>query len=865
MIKLLGSQNTADVVDRFAAEKASLNLTERDSTMTLTLGPTAPEISVGAWLQDEDDPGAGIVWMVRSVKTDYKTGTRTVQCEHAIMVLKEFLLFGEITPAVITGNSAATSCTADETFRYILSQQNIWRFGSVLYNDTQAYNFNGDDLYTALETISATIPEAWWEYDFSQVPYVISIVEKPEWYIGQLSELRMNRNLKSLNVTVDRHRMYTRFYPIGRNNLMLPEKYVSRNENLYGIVSQTETDENRTTAADLRKWANERLDNHAEPQVTVSCNAMDLSAITGEDLDSFVLGAHCTIALPEYGATIYERIVSLQWPDKVKDRTDVSITMANAKEDLAKVINKATKKTSTGRRSSAASVGRSLKDVTLTGPANNVYTLSKVLTSGETQQIGTFSRAVAQWVVDVPTGGTIRVTAKPQEQSKNLKIRGNTGSWSGNNYTGLIQYSDDDGSHWFSSGARYTVDATPRYYAGWDNAAGMSEPAPVMPNGISGNYTEFAYSYPSKQTDQSGTVQRIKVTDTLTLNNSVTPSFSGYVTVKRGAAGIARVNVGNWYAAGWDAAAELSEAVPVMPSPASGDYTEIVYSFPLKQVNQDGSVTRSKYTDTLTLYNGNTPGFSGYVTVKRGNAGVARINVGNWYAAGWDAAAALSEAVPVMPSGTSGDYTTFSYSYPLKQTDSGGTITRTQVTDTLTLYNGNTPSSSGYVTVKRGNAGIARVNVGNWWTAGWDDASALSTAAPVWSGEGDHTEFSYSYPLTETIGGTVTRHQVTDTLTLNNNATPSSSGYVTLTRGQALIARVNVGNWYTAGYNYNLPNGIDVGALSNAGTSPPSGATLISGHSPQYIKNNFSGYGYLKFNVTVHGKTKTYYFAFDNR
>ena len=107
----------------------------------------------------------------------------------------------------------------------------------------------------------------------------------------------------------------------------------------------------------------------------------------------------------------------------------------------------------------------------------------------------------------------------------------------------------------------------------------------------------------------------------------------------------------------------------------------------------------------------------------------------------------------------------------------------------------------------------------------------------------------------------MTRHQVTDTLSLNNSATPSASGYVTVSRGGALIARVDVGNWYTDG----LPEGIDVGPLTNVGTSIPSGATLISGHSPQYIKNNFSGYGYLRFPVTVHGKTKYYYFPFDNR
>ena len=470
MIKLLRSQNTADVADKFRAEKIQLKLTERDSTATITVGPEAPEIGVGRWLQDEDEPGAGIVWRVRSVQTDYKTGMRTIQCEHAISVLKEILLFGEITPAVITNNQNATVCTATEALAYIFAQQGVWQFGSILYNDTQEYNFNGDNVLAALETVSRSVPEAWWRYDFSRVPYTISITEKPGEYIGQLSELRMDRNIKSLNVTVDRGKMYTRFYPIGRNNLMLPEKYISKNESTYGIISKTETDENKTSEEDLRKWANERLRDHAEPQVTITVNALDLSEITGESLDSFTLGAYCTIPLPEYGTALKERIVSMQWQDKQNDPMNIQLTLANTREDLAKVLNKKESKSSTGKRSSAASLSKALKDVILTGPVENDYALIKVQTSGKEELIGTFSRAVAEWEVSA-ADGTITVTAKPQDQSKDVKLQAvNDSSWNGNVKGGKVQFSSDDGVNWANSGLTYSIDATARYNAGWGAA-----------------------------------------------------------------------------------------------------------------------------------------------------------------------------------------------------------------------------------------------------------------------------------------------------------------------------------------------------------------------------------------------------------
>lgn len=52
-------------------------------------------------------------------------------------------------------------------------------------------------------------------------------------------------------MTVDRSRMFTRFYPIGNDNLTLPGGYVSRNENLYGVISKTETDQSRKTVGEL--------------------------------------------------------------------------------------------------------------------------------------------------------------------------------------------------------------------------------------------------------------------------------------------------------------------------------------------------------------------------------------------------------------------------------------------------------------------------------------------------------------------------------------------------------------------------------------------------------------------------------------
>ena len=75
-------------LDSFTPEKMAMNLEERKSTATLTLGPDQPDLGTGAWLLDDQEPGAGIVWRVKTVETQYNTKTRTVQLEHIINTLR---------------------------------------------------------------------------------------------------------------------------------------------------------------------------------------------------------------------------------------------------------------------------------------------------------------------------------------------------------------------------------------------------------------------------------------------------------------------------------------------------------------------------------------------------------------------------------------------------------------------------------------------------------------------------------------------------------------------------------------------------------------------------------------------------------
>ena len=333
---------------RVPLEALSLSLKERESTATMTPA-SMTGIGVSSWFLDDTEPGRGIVWRVKSLGVAYTTNTPTIQLEHVINTLRDRIMFGAITPATITGNSKATSCTAEQAVRYILSYQSDWVLGSFGYSVSNPYKFDGDTLFDALEKVTASLSNACWTYDMSVYPFRLNIVNKDS-TVG--SELRAGRNLKTITKTIDKSSMYTRFYPIGKDDLHIAGNYVERNANAYGVIEKVETDASIDTEAELRRWANERLDVHAEPNVTIDVEGYELANATGESLDRMVLGRACRVPLPEYGTTIQERIVTLTYPDKVNQPDVFKATLANNREDVTKIIADNMKKGGKGSRTS---------------------------------------------------------------------------------------------------------------------------------------------------------------------------------------------------------------------------------------------------------------------------------------------------------------------------------------------------------------------------------------------------------------------------------------------------------------------------------------------------------------------------------
>lgn len=347
----------------FLVETESMTLAEKDSQITFTVAlpgnessaplPGAPTLTIGDWLMEEDEPGKGLVWRVRSIEDDYVKRIRTVTAEHIIQILKDRAMFGEVNPDDMGGSS--TVCTARQAIEYALSKQSDWVLGTFGYNESAGYSFNGDSLLEAINTVCSTLEDPWWSYNVSSYPFTLHINPKnttPD------CEMRMSRNISTIKRSIDASQLYTRIYPIGKDDLHISGNYLSRNTDIYGVIHKVETNQSIDSASGLETWARLRLKKHSVPSVTVSISGLELSGATGEPLDHLRPGKMCQVPLPEYGTVILETLTKMVWRDKKKEPQAVTVTLANEITDLATII-KESNDTNTGGSGSGGRRGGS--------------------------------------------------------------------------------------------------------------------------------------------------------------------------------------------------------------------------------------------------------------------------------------------------------------------------------------------------------------------------------------------------------------------------------------------------------------------------------------------------------------------------
>jgi hypothetical protein len=213
--------------------------------------------------------------------------------------------------------------------------------GDCDFTDAQGWKFTNSDIYNDLNSLTDAIEDCQWEFDQSVFPWKLKL---KEWPTASTMELRRNRNLDTMNVTLDRSGMYTRVYPTGKNNLHIDSvnnniPYLDRHTSTYGVIANVITDSTIKDPNLLKAWAKKQLKRNSVPKVSVTISGYELSQATGESMDKLITGRLCRIPLPEYGETVTERLIELSWRDCIAQPDAVTCTLANELKTITGVLN----------------------------------------------------------------------------------------------------------------------------------------------------------------------------------------------------------------------------------------------------------------------------------------------------------------------------------------------------------------------------------------------------------------------------------------------------------------------------------------------------------------------------------------------
>lgn len=324
--------------ERLEVRAQSVTLSRKPlSTASLTLSDGS-HVKVRDFIEVYTAQGTAGIFRVTGKDSGYGSGGDSVSLEHGICVLGD---------ALIPGDGKITGTPRDvlvEIFRHQtakLSNTNLWRLGEVDAPNSMTVTVEYDNTITLtalLDLLDGDLRDYVPEFDQSSIPWTMHLRSAER---TPMCEGRLGRNVKSAHVMLDDAELCTRVYAdkLDGGYMQLDDKPD------WGIVSRHLPLDDGMDAGEVREYCRKYLEARKNPLISVEIDGRELSAITGEPLDSFRTGRRMRLALPDYGVTVTERIETVTFADALGQPESVRVAMANKILDTARSISNATNKT----------------------------------------------------------------------------------------------------------------------------------------------------------------------------------------------------------------------------------------------------------------------------------------------------------------------------------------------------------------------------------------------------------------------------------------------------------------------------------------------------------------------------------------
>lgn len=274
--------------------------------------------------------GSAGFFRVRSPQEAYGDDIVTSELEHAIVEVGDYLVLGSY-------NEMMSAKTAMQTI-FSHYRGSKWQLGNIdaLGDGQIALQTDHDRVLGAMIALLEQKPDCMMAFDFSTTPWTVNIVSRGT---TVSAEGRLSRNVNSAKVAYDDTELVTRCYyeysvpGSGSTEPSSAWAYVDTDTiSRYGLVERTAPINGAYTQTEARTAAVAYAEKHKNPRVSVSISAEELSSITGEDFDAFVIGKLCRLALLDYNITIEQVITGLSWGDVFDAPEDVTVILEDEED-----------------------------------------------------------------------------------------------------------------------------------------------------------------------------------------------------------------------------------------------------------------------------------------------------------------------------------------------------------------------------------------------------------------------------------------------------------------------------------------------------------------------------------------------------
>lgn len=250
------------------------------------------------------------------------------------------------------GTNLDYSGTVPDFLAEIISRQVIpyWQLG--VCEDTSAWKKSGiyyTRLSDLLDELEKKRKDYIFTYDFSTTPWTLNYVHVP----GDIAEFRLSRNVTGCKISYDDESLCNKLYMTwsvntedGRVKSILTFEN-SASQAVYGVIEKT-VDVKESDEPSAEAWAADYLATHGDPSVQISIDGANFYALTGVALDNASRGKIARVALPDYGVTVMERVISIKYADALNEPHTITADLSNNSENVASTLAQIQKTASSG-------------------------------------------------------------------------------------------------------------------------------------------------------------------------------------------------------------------------------------------------------------------------------------------------------------------------------------------------------------------------------------------------------------------------------------------------------------------------------------------------------------------------------------